>query len=144
MLSERGCKAVIFVEYVPLNGSSEELAPGDAEREYLNGIIARLRREHPEMVYISFPGDEKSSGGCIAAGRGFFHINSQGGAEPCPVSPYSDINVRDTSLKEAMHSRLFRELRDGGYLLEDHPGGCTLYDRQADVERILGQAGRPE
>ena len=35
-------------------------------------LIARLRSDHPEMVYISFPGDEKSSGGCVAAGRGFF------------------------------------------------------------------------
>ena len=136
-LSDRGCKAVIFVEFVPVTDDSEELAPGDKEREYLKGEIDRLRADHPEMVYISFPGDEKSSGGCVAAGRGFFHINSHGGAEPCPFSPYSDVNVRDTSLREAMNSRLFRELRNGGYLLEDHPGGCTLYERRADVERIM-------
>lgn len=136
-LSDRGCKAVIFVEFVPVMDDSMELAPGEKEREYLKGEIARLREEHPEMVYISFPGDEKSSGGCVAAGRGFFHINSHGGAEPCPFSPYSDINVRDTSLKEAMNSRLFRELRDGGYLLEDYPGGCTLYERRTDVERMM-------
>lgn len=143
-LSDRGCKAVIFVEFVPVTDDSVELAPGDAEREYLKDEIARLRREHPEMVYISFPGDEKSSGGCVAAGRGFFHINSHGGAEPCPFSPYSDINVRDTSLREAMNSRLFRELRDGGYLLEDHPGGCTLHERRADVERIMSEAKEME
>lgn len=138
-LSDRGCKAVIFVEFVPVTDDSVELAPGDEERAYLKDEIARLREEHPEMVYISFPGDEKSSGGCVAAGRGFFHINSHGGAEPCPFSPYSDINVRDTSLREAMDSRLFRELRDGGYLLEDHPGGCTLYERRSDVERIMAE-----
>lgn len=136
-LSDRGCKAVIFVEFVPVTDDSTELAPTDKERVFLAGEIARLRKEHPEMVYISFPGDEKSSGGCVAAGRGFFHINSHGGAEPCPFSPYSDINVRDTSLQDAMNSRLFRELRDGGYLLEDHPGGCTLYERRADVEKIM-------
>ena len=136
-LSDRGCKAVIFVEFVPVTDDSVELAPGDEEREYLKEKIGLLREEHPEMVFISFPGDEKSSGGCVAAGRGFFHINSHGGAEPCPFSPYSDINVRDTSLKEAMNSRLFRKLRDGGYLLEDHPGGCTLYERRDDVERIM-------
>lgn len=136
-LSDRGCKAVIFVEFVPVTDDSKELAPDEKEREYLKIEIARLRKEHSEMVYISFPGDEKSSGGCVAAGRGFFHINSHGGAEPCPFSPYSDINVRDTSLREAMNSRLFIELRDGGYLLEDHPGGCTLYERRADVERIM-------
>ena len=136
-LSDRGCKAVIFVEYVPVMEDSMELAPDGPEREYLSKEIERLRREHPEMVYISFPGDEKSSGGCVAAGRGFFHINSHGGAEPCPFSPYSDINVRDTSLKEAINSRLFRALRDGGYLLEDHPGGCTLFERKEEVEGLL-------
>ena len=88
-------------------------------------------------MFISFPGDEKSSGGCVAAGRGFFHINSHGGAEPCPFSPYSDINVKDTSLKEAINSKLFRTLRDGGFLLEDHPGGCTLYEKKDIVEQIV-------
>jgi MoaA/NifB/PqqE/SkfB family radical SAM enzyme len=136
-LADRGCKAVIFVEYVPVTAESLELAPGDEEREYIKVQMTRLRRDHPEMVYISFPGDEKGSGGCVAAGRGFFHINSYGGAEPCPFSPYSDINVRDTSLREAMRSRLFRELRDGGYLMEDHPGGCTLFDKEELVKGIL-------
>ena len=36
-----------------------------------------------------------------------------------------------------MNSRFFKELRDGGYLLEDHPGGCTLYERKEDVEMIM-------
>ena len=136
-LSDRGCKAVIFVEFVPVTDESRELAPGDAEREYLAAEIACLRREHPEMVYVSFPGDEKSSGGCVAAGRGFFHINSHGGAEPCPFSPYSDVNVRSTSLREAMHSPLFTVLRDGGVLLDDHEGGCVLYEKRELVEKIM-------
>lgn len=136
-LSDRGCKAVIFVEYVPVTEESKELAPGDEDREYLAGEIARLREEHPEMVYISFPGDEKSSGGCVAAGRGFFHINSHGGAEPCPFSPYSDVNVKDTSLREAMHSPLFTALRSGNVLLDDHDGGCVLYEKRAQVEALL-------
>ncbi len=140
-LSDRGCKAVIFVEFVPVTEESRELAPGDPEREYLAGEIERLRAEHPEMVYVSFPGDEKSSGGCVAAGRGFFHINSNGGAEPCPFSPYSDINVRNTSLREALHSPLFTALRDGGILTDDHEGGCVLYEKRELVEKIIsGQA----
>ena len=136
-LSDRGCRAVIYVEFVPVTEFSRDLAPGDEEREYLSGEIARLRAERPEMVYISFPGDEKSSGGCVAAGRGFFHINSHGGAEPCPFSPYSDINVRDTSLREALNSGLFRALRENGHLKEDHIGGCVLYEKRDLVERIL-------
>ena len=137
-LSDWGCKAIIYVEFVPVTEESRELAPGDAERAYLQAELTRLREEHPEMVYLSFPGDEKSSGGCVAAGRGFFHINSHGGAEPCPFSPYSDINVRDTSLKEALNSRLFKALRENGHLLEDHAGGCVLYEKRELVESLLG------
>ena len=136
-LAEKGCKVIIFVEYVPVTEESSELAPSDSEREYLQNEIIQLRETHPEMVYISFPGDEKSSGGCVAAGRGFFHINSHGGAEPCPFSPYSDINVRNSSLKEAINSPLFRKLRDEGYLLEDHSGGCVLYEKRELVQKMI-------
>jgi len=141
-LSDRGCKAVIFVEFVPVTDESTELAPGDDEREYLAGEIERLRNDHPEMVYISFPGDEKSSGGCVAAGRGFFHINSHGGAEPCPFSPYSDVNIRDTSLREALHSPLFTALRSGDILMDDHEGGCVLFEKREQVEEILRRSGK--
>ena len=139
-LSDRGCKAVIFVEFVPVTDDSAELAPGDAEREYLRAEIERLRRDRPEMVYISFPGDEKSSGGCVAAGRGFFHINSHGGAEPCPFSPYSDVNVRDSSLRDAMRSPLFTALREGEFLNDDHAGGCVLFEKRELVEALLGRS----
>ena len=136
-LRDRGCKAVIFVEFVPVTEESRELAPGDEERAYLANEITRLRRDQPETVYISFPGDEKSSGGCVAAGRGFFHINSHGGAEPCPFSPYSDVNIRDQSLREALHSPLFMALQNGDILLDDHRGGCVLYEKREFVEQIM-------
>ena len=137
-LSDKGCKAVIYVEYVPVTEESSVLAPTDVEREYLTTEINRLRNDHPEIVFVSFPGDEKSSGGCIAAGRGFFHINSHGDAEPCPFSPYSDTNVRDTSLREAMKSKFFRTMIDGGLLNDDHMGGCVLFEKREKVQEILG------
>ena len=136
-LVDRGCKAVIFVEYVPVTYESQELAPGDKERDYLSSEINRLREQYSEMVFVSFPGDEKSSGGCIAAGRGFFHINSHGGAEPCPFSPYSDINIKDHSLLDAINSKLFVSLRSGDILADDHKGGCVLYEKREQVEEIL-------
>jgi len=141
-LKEKGCKALFFVEYIPMDEASTALAPGDREREYLNSRIAALRQEMDDIVFISFPGDEKSSGGCIAAGRGFFHINSHGGAEPCPASPYSDINVRDTSLRDALHSRLFRYLQEESILAGDHLGGCVLYEKRETVEALLAGSSR--
>ena len=139
-MARRGCKALFYIEFVPVTEEAKHLAPGDEERECIRTGIDRLRAERPEIVFVSFPGDEKSSGGCLAAGRGFFHINSHGGAEPCPFSPYSDVNVAETSLREAMASRLFTALRDGGHLMEDHAGGCVLYEKRALVEQLASAA----
>ncbi|WP_405298553.1 radical SAM/SPASM domain-containing protein [Methanobrevibacter sp.] len=136
-LHDLGCKVVFFIEYVPMNEERMDLAPGDSERELLFEEIDHLRNEYPDMLFMSFPGDEKTSDGCLAAGRGFFHINSHGGAEPCPASPYSDINVGETSILEALDSNLFRSLRDGGILMDEHEGGCVLFEHKEDVERIL-------
>ena len=136
-LTDRGCRLVVYVEFVPVTEESKELAPGEEERAVLRDGIALLRESCPETVFVSFPGDEKTSGGCIAAGRGFFHINSHGGAEPCPFSPYSDSNVRDTSLREALQSPLFAALREGELLTDDHAGGCVLYEKRSEVEALM-------
>ena len=139
-LAQRGCKLVVFVEFVPVTEESKELAPGEEERKLLKEGIGRLREEYSEMVFVSFPGDEKSSGGCIAAGRGFFHINSHGGAEPCPFSPYSDTNVKNTSLRKALESPLFTALREQDVLMEEHSGGCVLFERRETVEALLAES----
>lgn len=139
-MHELGCKAIIYVEFVPVTEDSTHLAPAEDHYVYMNGRLNHLRENMKEMVFISFPGDEKSSGGCVAAGRGFFHINSHGGAEPCPFSPYSDISVRDTSIREAMRSPLFFALNSEGLLSGDHAGGCTLYANKERVEQIIAGA----
>lgn len=96
-----------------------------------------LRETQRDMLLISFPGDERASGGCLAAGRGFFHINARGGAEPCPFSPYSDTSLQDVSLKEAMRSPLFRRLREDGNLTGIHTGGCALFEQEETVKKYL-------
>lgn len=136
---ELGCKAVIYVEFVPVTEEAKHLAPGDSERKIMKAKLDKLREDVEDMVFVSFPGDEKSSGGCVAAGRGFFHINSHGGAEPCPFSPYSDINVKETSLREALKSKLFLTLQNEGVLKEDHAGGCILFEKREQVEKILNE-----
>jgi MoaA/NifB/PqqE/SkfB family radical SAM enzyme len=127
---------LFFIEFVPVDGNAN-LAPSDEERELLMEEIADLREKHPEMLFMSFPGDEKSTGGCLAAGRGFFHINYHGGAEPCPASPYSDINVRDATILEVLDSGFFKSLREDGILTEDHDGGCVLFEHKKEVESLL-------
>ena len=137
LMRSRGCKAVFYIEYVPVTDESQELAPDDDDRAFMTERMDYLRANHDDMMYIAFPGDEKSSGGCLAAGRGFFHINSHGGAEPCPFSAYSDINVKETSVREALNSGLFTALREGGVLSGEHIGGCVLHEKRDQVEAII-------
>ena len=136
MLKDFGCKVLFFIEYVPVDGNAD-IAPSDEERELMMGEIADLRQKHPEMLFMSFPGDEKETGGCLAAGRGFFHINYHGGAEPCPASPYSDINVRNATILEVLESGFFKSLREDGILTADHVGGCVLFENKEEVENLL-------
>ena len=71
-LHDLGCKVVFFIEYVPVNEKTVELAPSDEKRALLLNELEILRNEYDDMLFLSFPGDEKTSGGCLAAGRGFY------------------------------------------------------------------------
>ena len=44
--------------------------------------------------------------------------------------------LTETSLREALQSRLFLSLRDNGHLLEDHAGGCVLYEKRELVRQL--------
>lgn len=136
-LYRKGCKVIIFVEYVPVTDSTSTLAPGDRERKILEDRQSILRRSYQNMIFISFPGDEKHTGGCLAAGRGFFHINAMGGAEPCPFSPYSDTSLKESSLIQALQSPLFLRLSENGMLSGEHDGGCVLFQKEKEVQQLL-------
>ncbi len=137
-LQKNGCKLIFYVEYVPINEITKSLAPKDEERSLLEKELFFLRKKYKDIIFISFPGDEKASNGCLAAGRGFFHINSYGEAEPCPFSPYSDINVKDVGIEKALKSKMFVALRNSGLLTESHEGGCVLFKREDEVRKIKG------
>ena len=92
--------------------------------------LFRETNRQPAVVW------RQAAGGCLAAGRGFFHINAYGGAEPCPFSAHSDCSLKNMSLKEAMHSPLFTKLRTSGVLEEPHVGSCTLFLQDAKVKAL--------
>ena len=136
MLGSMGCRVVFFIEFVPSDRSLVHLAPDEDMRVDCLRRVDELRGRH-ETVIFSFPGDEAKLGGCLGAGRGFFHINPFGDAEACPASPYSDVNVRDGGLECALRSDLFRELRMNELLSGEHNGGCVLLERESEVRRIV-------
>jgi len=136
-LAMYGCMVAFFVEYVPVAAHSEHLAPTEKERAILEKRQIHLRSRYPDRIFLSFPGDEKHTGGCLAAGRGFFHISADGNAEPCPFSPYSDCNVKENTLLDALTSPLFERLNKDGMLLGEHDGGCLLFKKEEEIKKIL-------
>ena len=137
-LRARGAKIAFFVDYVPADAGTEALAPGERERDYLSRRLDELRTCADGMIYVSFPGDEQYSEGCLAAGRGFFHINPTGGAEPCPFSPVSDTNLKHTTLLGALDSPLFTRLRASELLSGHHNGACALFGKDEELAAMCG------
>lgn len=139
-LRKLGAKVVFYVDYVPADPGTEALAPGDAERDYLAARLDELRKTQDGTIYVSFPGDEQFSDGCLAAGRGFFHINPTGGAEPCPFSPVSDTNLKRVPLLDALDSPLFKRLRASELLSGHHNGACALFGKDEELAAMCGNA----
>lgn len=136
-LREKGCGLVFFVEYVPVEPGTEHLVLDGCDIKKLQETVDGLRDRFPDTIMVSFPGDEEATGGCLASGRGFFHINSNGGAEPCPFSPHSQMNLREGTIEEALRSGFFLRLREiaAG---AGHHGGCTLFEHKKEVEALSG------
>jgi len=139
LLRDRGCRLVFYIEYTAIDHGSKELELDAAMREELEGRMTEIKSAYPGMVFISFPGDEKHMGGCLAGGRGFFHINPYGSAEPCPFSPYSDRNLRNVSLLDAANSPFFARLIDAGLVGGEHDGGCALFEHEAEVIALMNK-----
>jgi len=136
-LHDLGCKILFFIEYVPVDRSTQSMAFDDSDRLLMEQRQERLRKGYPKMLFLSFPGDEKYMGGCLAAGRGFFHINSDGSAEACPFSPYSDCNVTDGGVRAALRSDLFAKITELNSTDAGHMGGCSLFEKEDQVRELL-------
>ena len=138
-MRNKGCRLIFYIEYVPIDPSTKHLAPGEKERAFLESALAKLRQEYQQMAFLSFPGDEKFMGGCLAAGRGFFHINPYGAAEPCPFSPYSDRSIKEYSLSQALDSPLFTFLQNQSLVGGEHEGGCVLFEHEQEITDWISQ-----
>jgi len=120
-----GCRLAIFPEYVPASESNEMYVLSQKSKLELDRFCIEESNKG-NMLLIAFPGDESMYDGCLAAGRGFAHISSSGELEPCPFANYSDRNVLDSSLIDALSSPLFNKIREDSNILHEGEGGCAL------------------
>lgn len=131
-----GARLFFFIEYVPVEESSAGLALGPGQSGFLTAEVASFRSAF-DALFIAFPGDEEKFGGCLAAGRGFVHINPRGDLEACPVAPFSDVNLLALSLREGLASAALRKIRLNHHLLQETRGGCALWEKREEVRALL-------
>jgi MoaA/NifB/PqqE/SkfB family radical SAM enzyme len=131
-----GCKLFFFVEYTPVGEDTEDWILTDEQRASLLRLRDSFRSQYPAL-FIAIPGDEEEIGGCLSAGKGFVHISADGNVEPCPFAPYSDTNVRDMSLKDALQSEFLRKIRENHEHLSETEGGCALWVEREWVRSLL-------
>jgi len=105
----KGCHFAWYFTYMPTgSGASAELIATPDQRKLLYHSLREMRKEKPLFI-VDFWNDGEYANGCIAAGRRFFHINSNGDAEPCAFIHYSGANIKEVSLREALSQPLFLE-----------------------------------
>jgi len=138
-LLKRGCRLFYYINYIPVEPGTEHLQLPIDRVAAFEQLLTTYRKTLP-CLFIAFPHDEIALGGCLAAGRGFVHINAYGDVEPCPFSPYSDRNLTEVSLLEAINSPLLRSIRESDVKLDETDGRCALWTRKEWVKGLLTQS----
>lgn len=138
-LVDLGCRFLLFIEYTPIREGTEDWILSNEQRRQIMGLLHSFRSRWPAL-FISVPGDEEEIGGCLSAGRGFVHISAGGDVEPCPFAPYSDVNLNDVCLRDALQSRFLKAIRENHEQLHETEGGCALWVKRKWVQSLLREA----
>ena len=141
-LFNSGCKLFMMTAYTPVTKETEDWVLTPKQRLEVVKVRNAFRAKYPAL-FIALPWDEDEIGGCLSAGRGFVHVSAEGNVEPCPFVPYSDTNLNNTSLKEALQSNMLRAIRENhGELAEIN--GCALWEKRAWVQSIASSNANVE
>lgn len=109
LLIDKGCMFGWYFTYIPIGKDAvTDLLASPEQREYMYHQLRKFRSEKPVFT-LDFWNDGEYVNGCIAGGRNYLHINSNGDVEPCAFIHYSNVNIKDVSLIEALQSPLFKQ-----------------------------------
>ena len=136
-----GAKFAWFFHYMPVgNGAVADLLPSPQQREQMYHRIREYRKTKP-IFTIDFQNDGEYVGGCIAGGRNYLHINPNGDIEPCVFIHYSDSNIREKTLLQALTSPLFMAYHDGQPFNENHLRPCPMLENPEKLQEMVKRTG---
>ena len=132
-----GAKFVWFFHYMPIgNDAAPELMCSPQQREYMYRKI-REYRTRKSIFAMDFQNDGEYVGGCIAGGRRYLHINANGDVDPCVFIHYSDSNIREKTLLEALQSPLFMAYHDGQPFNDNHLRPCPMLENPEKLRNMM-------
>jgi MoaA/NifB/PqqE/SkfB family radical SAM enzyme len=133
-LVDSGCKLFMLVEYTPVIAGTEDWVLTEEQKAKVIPIRNSFRKNYSAM-FIALPWDEDEIGGCLSAGRGFIHVSAEGNVEPCPFIAYSDTNLKNMPLKEALQSKMLKTIRANHDELKEIKG-CALWEKREWVQSL--------
>lgn len=140
LMIDAGALFCWFFHYMPVgNGAVKELLPTPEQRAYVYHQIRKFRSEKP-IFTMDFQNDAQYVGGCIAGGRRYLHINAKGDVEPCVFIHYSNCNIHNTTLLDALRSPLFQAYHDNQPFNENMLRPCPMLENAGRIQELVKQS----
>jgi MoaA/NifB/PqqE/SkfB family radical SAM enzyme len=141
LMVSKGCALGWLFTYVPVGGDADlDYMATPEQRAYMFRKVQEWRSKKPILV-ADFWNDGEAVGGCIAGGRSYFHINAAGDVEPCAFVHYSNVNIKNCSLVEALKSPLFQAYQKNQPFNANHLRPCPIIDNPQFLEKMVAEAG---
>ena len=139
-MQELGCRFGWFFTYIPVGRDARpELIITPEQRASMYYRLREYRKRNP-MFLLDFWNDGEFTKGCIAGGKQYLHINARGDIEPCAFIHYSNANIKDTSLKDALRQPLFEAYRKYQPFNSDHLLPCPCLDNPSMLRKIVHES----
>ncbi|MDD3539427.1 MAG: radical SAM protein [Atribacterota bacterium] len=127
--------------YIPVGKDTDfDMMITPEQREMLAYRVPEIRAKKP-IFLADFWNDGTFSGGCIAGGRRFFHINAKGEVEPCAFVHFAVDNIKEKSLKEVLQNPLFKAYQKRQPFGENLMAPCPIIDHPKDLRAIIAESG---
>lgn len=135
-----GVKYAFYFNFMPVGKNADkDLIPTPSQRKFMYFWLKKMRngKSGKPLFVMDFQDDGEYVGGCIAGGRNYFHVNSNGDMEPCVFIHYSDSNIRTDTLLEALQKPLFMAYRKGQPFNDNHLMPCPMLENPDILRKII-------
>jgi len=137
----RGCRFAWNFTYMPVGKDARlDLIATPEQRAYMYRRINEIRPTKP-IFAMDFWNDGEYADGCIAGGKRYLHINAAGDVEPCAFIHYSNVNIHDVSLLDALRSPLFMAYRRRQPFNGNMLRPCPLLDNPEMLREMVKESG---